>query len=96
MKKHLDQQFFCRVLSGVFISIFILVIWAISSPVESANAAPLYAPNITFLKNVASGMYPTGNPNEYVITYEIVVTNDGTNGSYTLVDTPQLYFYDRA
>jgi hypothetical protein len=36
-------------------------------------------------------MYPVGG-GLYTIDYEIVVTNDGTNGSYTLVDTPQLYF----
>jgi hypothetical protein len=41
MKKHLDQQFFYNELSGVFISTIILVIWGVSSPVESANTANL-------------------------------------------------------
>ena len=47
------------------------------------------AANIGHLKTVSSGPTATVNPNEYTITYQIVVANSGTlAGIYNLTDTP--------
>jgi len=58
------------------------------SSVTKSACAPL-PPNILHTKTVTTGPTPTGTPNQYTITYTVVVNNTGgTDGGYGLTDTP--------
>lgn len=53
------------------------------------QATPVMAaPDISLFKAVSSGVFPGPGAGQFTITYDIWVTNSGTNGSYNLVDTP--------